>query len=168
VGIRYYAYAFENRQTEGALQHPEAFISSDPLADAWGLTPHARVSAMSGVQTVPERDMLYLDKAWGGLQRLTEPSSTMAIRPAYRMFEGNVTFEGLGWVPWIRALPPAEIGAIAADLVLLSREIGVPGVLDDRADGLDEPAYLRSYLARARDFMGCLADEHRGMVYMIG
>lgn len=37
MGIRYYAYAFENDQTERVVADPRRFISDDPLADAWGI-----------------------------------------------------------------------------------------------------------------------------------
>ena len=38
MGIRYYAYAFDNDQTDRALANPRAFISQDPLADLGNAT----------------------------------------------------------------------------------------------------------------------------------
>lgn len=63
MGIRYYAYAFDADRTAEALASPRLFLSSDPLADAWGLERGARCGAATFRQAVPDRDMLYLDKA---------------------------------------------------------------------------------------------------------
>lgn len=88
MGIRYYAYAFDSEQTENALADPLSVIGSDPLADAWGLEPGSS-GGVTDRQSVPERDLLYLDKAWPYLQGLTAPRpSSGAARAAYRMFEG--------------------------------------------------------------------------------
>src|SRR5690606_16864602 len=107
MGIRYYAYAFDSDQTGKALADPLTVIGSDPLADAYGLEPGFRQGVTDFRQSLPERDLLYLDKAWPYLQRLTAPrSGGAAARPAYRMFEGQVTYadDGFTWRPWVRAL----------------------------------------------------------------
>ncbi len=44
MGIRYYAYAFDHGLRDRARDDPRSLIASDPLADAWGLVPHATVS----------------------------------------------------------------------------------------------------------------------------
>jgi hypothetical protein len=107
MGIRYYAYAFDAELAQQAVDDPFSILSRDPLADAWGLEPHASVSVATFEQAVPKRDMLYLDKAWGALLALTRPAlgdrSTCA---ASRMFEGEVAMHGLGWDPWVRTILP--------------------------------------------------------------
>lgn len=40
MGIRYYAYAFDADRAQQAVDDPHSILSSDPLADAWGLEPH--------------------------------------------------------------------------------------------------------------------------------
>lgn len=170
MGIRYYAYAFDKEQTDQALADPRAFIASDPLADAWGFEPHARTGVVTFEQSVPKRDLLYLDKAWRGLQALTGPTPTQALaRPAYRMFEGKVAFShgGLSWSPWVRVLDPAEVRLIAQDLGGLTAD----GVRDRlRRDGAtqDEVDYVLPYLESARSFVNDLARDGRGMAYLIG
>lgn len=90
MGIRYYAYAFDGDLTERALADPRSIVSGDPLADAWGMEPGAQSSIATFKQAIPERDMLYLDKAWGLLQAVTAPTAFDSVaRPAYRMFEGR-------------------------------------------------------------------------------
>ena len=46
MGIRYYAYAFSADLAQRAIDDPHSILSSDPLADAWGLEPHASVSGL--------------------------------------------------------------------------------------------------------------------------
>jgi hypothetical protein len=58
LGIRYCACAFDADQTDQAQADPRAFISSDPLADAWGFEPHANPAVATSQQRVPERDLL--------------------------------------------------------------------------------------------------------------
>lgn len=168
MGIRYYAYAYEKHQTAAALAHPRAFIGSDPLADAWGFEPHARVANVSFEQAVPERDLLYLDKAWSDLQALTAPRSSLeSQRPAYRMFEGAVTMCDGGWRPWVRALAPDEVAPVAPDLDALVQEIASAGLpVGARIRGGEE--YALHFLHRARLFVRGLASEGRGMAYLIG
>lgn len=161
MGIRYYAYAFEGHQTEQALADPRAFIGADPLADAWGFEPGARVATVSFEQAVPERDLLYLDKAWRELQLLTRPDSPSGRpRPAYRMFEGQVQMCGDGWIPWVRALSPAELIDVADDVADLADEL--------HADSFADRDYVLDFLQRARRFVTDLAAEGRGMAYLIG
>lgn len=167
MGIRYYAYAFDNEHTEQALANPEAFIAGDPLADAWGFEPHAVVGTATMQQAVPERDMLYLDKLWWELQSLTAPTSGAPARPAFRMFEGGVTMHGYGWIPWYRALAPTEMAPIARDLAALQDDF--PAERLRHLGGLDtEGTFTRQLLDRARVFVDGLLSDGRGMAYMIG
>jgi hypothetical protein len=163
MGIRYYAYAFEADMTARALADPASFISDDPLADAWGM-PHGAQSAVTNFeQSVPKTEMLYLDKAWSALQAMTEPSGEDSrARPAYRMFEGQVTMDRYGWAPWVRALSPDDVAEIAEDLVELQHALR-----DDVADDCDA-GYAIDFLKRAVEFVTGLAASHRGFVYMIG
>lgn len=171
MGIRYYAYAFDRAMTEQALADPRRFISSDPLADAWGFEPGARDAIVTFEQAVPKRDMLYLDKAWPILQQLTAPGPQSEARPAFRMFEGRVTDREWGWDAWVRALPPHEVVAIAHDLASIDdaeararlREIG-----RFRSDPEAEADYGMQFLLAARTFVEGLATDDRGMVYLIG
>lgn len=165
MGIRYYAYAFDHDDTDRALADPRAFVSEDPLADAWGFEPHARVATPTFSQAVSERDMLYLDKSWSHLQLLTCPESACTARPAYRMFEGGVTMYADGWEPWIRPLRPEEVAIIAPDVVSVLDE-----AVSDRRRDADVPDwdYALTYLRRASEFVTNLAAERRGMVYLIG
>lgn len=163
MGIRYYAYAFDADMTELALADPLSFISDDPLADAWGMPHGAQVATTNFVQSVPKTDMLYLDKAWSSLQALTAPSAPDDIpRPAYRMFEGQVTMHGYGWIPWARAVSPDDVGQIAEDLVDLQY-----GARDVVATGPDAP-YVLDFLQRAVEFATEVASSNRGFAYMIG
>ena len=172
MGIRYYAYAFDEHMTEQALADPHSILSDDPLADAWGLEPGAMVSVTTFEQSVAERDMLYLDKAWRHLQALTAPAiANESARPAFRMFEGQVAMHALGWHPWVRVLPPAEIPEIARDLQRIDDAMVSEALVHAEFPGVEpreEAAYAADYLHRARIFVSGLAEEHRGMVYMIG
>jgi len=163
MGIRYYAYAFDADMTARALADPESFISDDPLADAWGMPHGAQIAVTNFVQSVPKTEMLYLDKAWSGLQTLTRAGAPdISPRPAYRMFEGQVAMHERGWDPWVRALSPEEVVAIADDLVALRgsvREVDI----DDR-----DPEYVIGFLERAVEFVAGVAASHRGFAYLIG
>lgn len=168
MGIRYYAYAFDADRTDWALANPRAFISSDPLADAWGFEPHAAVAAVKFEQAVPERDMLYLDKAWRYLQSLTAPTSTAGpARPAFRMFEGDVIMCDGGWLPWYGALAPAQVVEVAQDLAAMAGHLATAGLRCAGASD-DDVAYALHFLGRARTFVAGLAEDKRGMAYMIG
>jgi len=171
MGIRYYAYAFDADQTARALADPRSILSDDPLADAWGLEPGAQISVTTFEQSVPATEMLYLDKAWRELQDAYAPTPVGAVaRPAYRMFEGDVTMNGYGWDAWIRVLTPAEVAVIADDLCSIVDDGAPSGGPDLAPEG--PPAglspYASHYLDRAREFMTHLAGNERGMVYMIG
>lgn len=168
MGIRYYAYAFDADSTEAALAHPRRFLSADPLADAWGMEPGAVVGIATVQQTVPKRDMLYLDKAWHELQTVTAPAGGATARPAHRMFEGQVTHTYDGWHSWVEGVAPDELPAIADDLASIDEQdvrVALQGRMPHRDHSL---AYALQYLAAARDFAAALVEDGRGMVYMIG
>lgn len=163
MGIRYYAYAFDGHLTEQAIGDPRSFLSSDPLADAWGMEPHASSGVATFVQLVPERDLLYLDRAWSALQVATRPCTPAAEpRPAYRMFEGDVImdYDRCCWEPWGRALRPEEMDEISVDLGQIT--------VADIAGWMFDEDYVLHYLQRARAFVDRLVADGRGMVYMIG
>ncbi len=171
MGIRYYAYAFDADLAQQAIDDPFSILSDDPLADAWGLEPHAAVSVTMFEQAVPKRDMLYLDKAWPALQALTEPGpGEQSPRAAYRMFEGQVTMHDLGWDPWVRTILPEEVPGIRDDLCgIVDAEVRAwaesgPG----SRDAGSELQYVLDYLKRAQEFVVGLAADGRGMVYEIG
>lgn len=173
MGIRYYAYAFDAHLAQQAVEDPHSILSSDPLADAWGLEPHASDSIATFRQTSPQRDMLYLDKAWSALQSLTRPSSDdPAAGPSHRMFEGNVTMHGFGWDPWVRTILPVEVPAIRDDLCTFDEaRVRIWARTWRSPHGADEEAelrYVRDFLGRAQEFVDSLAAEGRGMVYLIG
>lgn len=174
MGIRYYAYAFEDHMTDQALAFPRSILAGDPHADAWGGEPGASISVVTLEQHTPERDMLYLDKAWRHLQIITGPEIRgAAARPAHRMFEGAVTMDHdhMGWDPWLRVLRPEEVPAIAEDLEGIS-ESEAKSLLRTRAYLGEEPEreieYACLHFHRARTFMTHLRADGRGMVYMIG
>jgi hypothetical protein len=172
MGIRYYAYAFDGNLTDQARADPFSFLSDDPLADAWGFDHGATIATPTFEQTVPHRDMLYLDKAWRQLQCLTAPAEPGLIaRRAYRMFEGSVDMNGMGWDPWVRTLTPPEVLAVAGDLEHISDEDVELRLRELRFFGRDfddEFGVVVNYLRQARTFTANLAAEGRGMVYMIG
>lgn len=168
MGIRYYAYAFDRDQTDQALKDPRTFIADDPLADAWGFQPHARAAFATFKQAVPEKDMLYLDKAWRYLQLITGPASPKgSARAAFRMFQGDVTMCDEGWVPCCRALTPAAVAEAAHDLATIDDERAAVD-LAAFVPSDDEVLYALQYLGRARTFATDLAVDGRGMAYMIG
>ena len=81
------------------------------------MTPHTAVGIATFQQTTPERDLLYLDKAWSALQALTLPAADEPKgTTAYRMFEGSVTPTEYGCEPWIRTILPDEVAGILDDL----------------------------------------------------
>jgi len=174
MGIRYYAYAFDSDQTRKALADPLTVIGSDPLADACGLEPGFTQGVTDFRQSLPERDLLYLDKAWPYLQWLTAPrSSGAAARAAYRMFEGQVTYadDGFTWRPWVRALPPHDVALIARDLETINGHDIKAGLSGAQSSGqlLDsELAYATAFLYKARAFVHAVASDRRGFAYMIG
>jgi hypothetical protein len=173
MGIRYYAYAFDADHAVHAADDPHSILSSDPLADAWGLEPHASVSLATFGQVPPRRDMLYLDKAWSALQSLTRPASDPpGAGSCHRMFEGNVTMHALGWDPWVRTILPDEVLAIRDELCAIDENKVRAWARTWRsphgADDADELRYVLGYLTRAQEFVDSLATDGRGMVYLIG
>lgn len=172
MGIRYYAYAFDADLAQQAVDDPHSILSSDPLADAWGMEPHATISVATFEQVSPKRDMLYLDKAWSALQSLTHPAPDSPAGPSYRMFEGNVTMHGLGWDPWVRTILPEEVPVIRDDLCAIDESRVRAWARSWRsrhgADDDSELRYVLDFLGRSQEFVKSLAVEGRGMVYLIG
>lgn len=173
MGIRYYAYAFDADLAQQAVDDPRSILSTDPLADAWGMEPHASVGVATFEQVPPKRDMLYLDKAWSALQSLTRPQSDdLVARPSYRIFEGSVTMHGMGWDPWVRTILPAEVPAIRDDLCSLDaarlRAWATTWRSPHGAEADSELEYVLHFLERAQAFVDSLATDGRGMVYLIG
>lgn len=173
MGIRYYAYAFDADLAQQAVDDPHSILSSDPLADAWGMEPHASVSVATFEQTSPKHEMLYLDKAWSALQSLTQPhSGGPEVGSSYRMFEGSVMMHGMGWDPWVRTILPEEVPAIRDHLCAIdeSRVRTWAQTWRSRhgADDEDELRYVLDFLRRAQEFVESLAADGRGMVYLIG
>lgn len=179
MGIRYYGYAFEADMTERALVDPHSILSSDPLADAWGLEPHAAISAIRPERAAPKRDFLDLDKAWSHLQWVTRPRNVESgwdeilrpPRPAHRMFEGRPTMTDRGHLPWVRALSPAEVREVAEDLATITDD-DAAAIMRCQCQGYRDPdeevPYAMPYLTRAREFVAGLVGTGRGMVYTIG
>ncbi|MBG6189083.1 hypothetical protein IWX64_000003 [Arthrobacter sp. CAN_A212] len=173
MGIRYYAYAFDSGQTEKALADPFTVIGADPFADVLGLEEGFTNGSTDFRPSVPERDLLFLDKSWLCLQRLTAPSASRdRARPAYRMFEGHVTYldQGMTWRPWLRALTPDEVAPIARDVEMLSDHDIEASVGEYFSSQLleSEIAYVTEYLHRAKNFVQAVASEGRGFAYLIG
>lgn len=173
MGIRYYAYAFDPALTEQAVADPHSILSSDPLADAWGLEPHAMMSVATFEQVSPKTEMLYLDKAWSALQSLSRSRpDDPAAGASYRIFEGHVTMHDRGWEPWVRTILPEELPAIRDDLRTIDedrvRQWAATWHSRHGASDDDELQYVSEFLGRAQDFVESLAADGRGMVYLIG
>ncbi|WP_152360490.1 DUF1877 family protein [Microlunatus speluncae] len=158
MGIRYYAYPLAAEFVARAREEPLDFLSADPLLDAWGPAEERPI-------------MLYLDKCWRYLQALTQPDYGQDPRPAYWLFEGEVTFvhDGLAWIPWTRVLDPDEVAEVARDLSLLGTDdvrslLRQPGF----RSSADEYGYIAQYLADAQDFAARMAKDGSGLVYLIG
>jgi hypothetical protein len=160
MGIRYYAYPVEAVHSELAQVAPETFISDDPLYDAWG-PQDARP------------DMLYLDKCWRELQALLAAVDGQPARPAFALVEGAVTFTDTGWLPFERALEPAQVSIIAEDLATISLK-DVVALIDSSPQSFEgderenEIRYVTEYSDAAKGFTARLAREGRGLVCMIG
>ena len=157
MGIRYYAYPITAEQYPQAVENPWRFRGSDPLMDAWG-----------PVDEQPE--MLYLDKCWRELQVLLGPESGVTGRPALQLVEGQVTHVGVGWIPYERALSPAQVQAVAADLATVGESDirRLSSAFVHRDDPEQEFDYVAEYLAAAQEFTAVLAKDRRGLVYLIG
>lgn len=164
MGIRYYAYAFDADKTDQALADPAHFISADPLADAWGLEPGFSDAITNFEQAVPEDEMLYLDKSWRVLQRLTKSDGPQTPRPSFRMFEGDVTQGPMGHLPWFRGISPDEVRAIDRDL----QQVVMPPP-DPNADEYEtqDHAFIGRHLQRAKMFVKINAELGRGFAYTI-
>ena len=173
MGIRYYAYAFDNDQRQQAVTDPRSIIAEDPLADAWGLPPGFVTGSSDFRQTSPEEDMLYLDKAWVELQRITGPDAEGgAPRPAYARFEGEPTWTGGGpHHSWVRVILPEDLPAIAEDLMTITTDVVISRLRGHERPGRDvesERRYVLDFLGRARRFATRLVEDGRGMAYLIG
>jgi len=158
MGIRYYAYPIAAADYPRAVADPCPFHGSDPLADAWELE-----------RAKPE--MLYLDKCWHELQALLGPAPGEPAREAFQLVEGQVTYVDQGWIAFERALSPAQVQAIAADMATVG-ETDVRNLLADYRGSGDswesERRYIEQYLADAQEFTSRLASDGRGLVYLIG
>lgn len=158
MGIRFYAYPINADEYQLAVTNPCPFHGSDPLMDAWGPRESKPV-------------MLYLDKCWKEMQNLLAPSPGQPDRPALQLVEGQVTFTPQGWIPYERALSPEQVEAIAADLATVDDA-------DIRRMASEFPSwyvsseqtyeYVAPYLAEAQQFTARLAQDGRGLVYLIG
>lgn len=172
MGIRYYAYAFDPDETEAALADPMSVIGEDPLADAWGLEPGFTMGVTNYEQSLPERDLLYLDKAWPHLQQVTRsPSSPGAPRVSHQMFEGGVKHTDMGWIPWARAISPARAADIARDLKTITAaevEAVAKEMTDSPEDCATEFDYALEFLRKAQEFATGVAEDGRGFAYTIG
>ena len=160
MGIRYYAYPVDAELIDLARASPRAFLSSDPLADAWGLAAE-------------RPPMLYLDKCWWELQRLFSARPGEVERPAAGLVRGRVREHSNGWDAFLRVLDPAEVAHVAADLALFG-EADVRAMFEQspQSESSRDPdaeiRYVVEYLADATAFVTDLARTGRGMIYLIG
>ncbi|TFD74493.1 DUF1877 family protein [Cryobacterium fucosi] len=158
MGIRYYAYPIAATDYLRALADPCQFLGTDPLMDAWG-------------PTTIRPEMLYLDKCWREFQGMLGPAPGVPARAAFQLVEGQVTQVEMGWIAFERALSPAQVKAIAADLATVD-DTDIRSLLasyPDRADSSEmEHRYIGHYLAAAQEFSSRLASDGRGLVYLIG
>lgn len=160
MGIRYYAYPIDAADYEAASIDPCPFHGSDPLFDAWGPPDE-------------KPPMLYLDKAWSELQALLGAVDSAPPRPAAALVAGSVTDTGTGWIPHEAALSAEQVRDIAEDLALvgdddireLHRHSGYRWANDTPEQAF---SYLSAYLADAKEFVSSLANDGRGLVYLIG
>ena len=182
MGIRYYAYAFDADRTEEALEDPMNVIGDDPLADAWGMEPGFSVGVMGARARLPERDLLYLDKAWRHLHWAVatleaEPrnaagasrSAGVDSGAAHRMFEGDVTMTDRGWIPWSRTITPEEAQAVGQDLAMIC-DADIESVLRPRLRGAQsrgDSDHLVHFMGKARAFVAGVVEEGRGIAYTI-
>lgn len=159
MGIRYYAYAFDASMTEFAMAHPRALVGGCPCAELWWMEREVPAGSRSRLFDPSEADCLDLDKAWSDLQRMTGRFDLEeAPRPAHAMFTGSVTWTDRGYLPWVAVIPPAQVAAIAEDLVRFRQEV----------EGTVHDEYVREYLSRAVEFAAHVALTGRGFAYSIG
>lgn len=125
--------------------------------------------ATSVIDAHPRPEMLYLDKCWRLLQRLTHDSPG-EVRPAYGLFEGDVDAWAVGgYEPYVKALSPEEL-ALAADDLESVTESDVEALFqrDDFFPGEGDRNYILEYLEDAKRFATDLRQRGFGLVYIIG
>lgn len=171
MGIRYFGLAFDAALSDIARDDPGQILRHDPWDGPAGIgcPPHCEHDPEDWRDTC--RGELHLERAWIDLQRLTRPADGEVARPAYRMFEGNVSLDaGLGAIPWVRVILPNEVPAIRDDLRLLISGFTTAlqtGCEDDLPPATDCFDYDLSLLDQAELFTTCLVADRRGMVYEI-
>ncbi|GGF27078.1 DUF1877 family protein [Subtercola lobariae] len=160
MGIRYYAYPINAADYERARQNPCLFHGDDPLFDAWG-------------KEEDRPDMLYLDKCWQEFQYLFGVSESRPARPAFMLVQGEVEFTSTGWIAFERALSPAQVREVAADLATITSETlraEISDLMTLRPNETSEQEfdYVSPLLADAKSFVSRLAEQGKGLVYLIG
>lgn len=172
MGVRYYAYAFDSDQTEEAMADPISMISEDPLADAWGMEPGFTIGVL-GERTVSKRNMLYLDKAWPYLQRLTGAPEGGVNDPriSHLMFAGEAAGNSRHWMAQTGIVVPSQVALVARDLEAIEEEEVARSVMQrcgpgDRNKG--EVEYVLQYFRESREFAAGVAEDGRGFAFMIG
>lgn len=173
MGIRYSAVSFDAALSDKARQWPYRVYHNDPFEGSKDVGCSDRCDHSKREWSDPCRGYLGLDKAWRTLQRLTEPTWPDPARPAYRMFEGDATFvnEWPWEIPWVRAVLPEEVPAIRDDLLTLGIDDFDPAFRwRHNSDGtvVDDFDYEAMFLEHAKTFLAWLAEDGRGMVYLIG
>ena len=173
MGIRYYAYPLPDSQVRFARLEPEAFMSRDPLADAWGLI---EVDSETGQPIDPEPrpqpEMLYLDKCWRELQWLFGDEDG-PFRRSFDLVRGEVTMTPCGWIPYFGVLDADEVTAVAQNLAEVTAA-DVDHLLEGhaelcRGDDVDgERRYILEFLGRAQQFLASMTKRGSGLIYMIG
>ncbi|MCU1409394.1 MAG: hypothetical protein JWR04_101 [Rhodoglobus sp.] len=150
MGIRYYAYPVHAADIDNARADPWAYLSDDPLLDAWG-PPEQRPR------------MLYLDKCWQELQQL------LSDNPALAMVEGEVIHTQDGWISHKKVLAPEELPEIAEGLALVTED-DVLALAESQTfrETEEQRSYIQHYLSAARTFADELRDEGLGLIYLIG
>ncbi|MDN4638698.1 hypothetical protein QCD70_00425 [Agreia sp. PsM10] len=172
MGIRYYACPLPDSQVMFARLEPEAFMSRDPLADAWGLI---EVDYETGQpidsEPRPQPEVLYLDKCWRELQLLFGDEDG-PFRTSFDLVRGAVTMTPRGWIPYFGVLDADEVTAVAqnidqvtaADVDHLLEEH--PELCRDDDDG--ERKYILDLLGDAQQFVASMMKRGWGLIYMIG
>ncbi|QGU02572.1 hypothetical protein CKALI_08560 [Corynebacterium kalinowskii] len=121
MGIRHDAYEIDPRFLELAeLQSAKFFINS-PQCDAhclilaWAMGWQFEESPLNS--PIVFDNWLSVDKAWRPFQQVLAPS-----RPAYALFEGQVTHTESGWIPYFGIVYPDQLQAAVSDLKTLTNE----------------------------------------------